>query len=253
MKVVIIEDEIPAAEKLELLLNRLDNGVEVLTKIDSVKSAVQWLDDNQDSVDLLFMDIQLLDGKSFDIFQEIKITKPIIFTTAYQEYSLEAFKVNSIDYLLKPITLKSLEAAVNKYLALKEQFSDEGGNDKSIPDIQISSSYKERFMVKFGDHIRSVPVEEINYFFAEGRNVYLHTKNESKYIIDFTLEELENLLNPNHFYRVNRSFIVQLQSIKDVLVYSNSRLKITTQPESIKEIIVSRDKVGQFKTWFDGA
>lgn len=253
MKVAIIEDEIPAAEKLQLLLERLDEAIEVVGVMDSVKSAVEWLDAHKDSYDLLFMDIQLLDGKSFDIFQEIKITKPIIFTTAYQEYSLEAFQVNSVDYLLKPITLRALEGAVKKYHDMKEEFSEGEPIAPDISKIRERDPYKTRFMVKFGDHIRSVIVEDINYFFAEGRNVYLYTLNDSKYIIDFTLEELENLLDPQSFYRVNRSFILRLDSVRDVLVYSNSRLKVITSPESVKEIIVSREKVALFKSWIDGA
>ena len=253
MRVVIIEDEIPAAEKLILLLERLQRGIEVLVTIDNVKLAVEWLDQNQDQCDLIFMDIQLIDGRSFEIFQEVKIVKPIIFTTAFQEYTFDAFKVSSIDYLLKPITLQALEASISKFENLKDQLNS--NDDNQLQESSVAgnkATYKSRFMVKFGDHIRSIPVDDILYFFAEGRNVYLYTKNESKYIIDFKLEELEGLVDPVLFFRVNRSFIIQMNSIKDVLVYSNSRLKILTEPLPVKEIIVSREKVNTFKSWFDG-
>ena len=252
MNVAIIEDEVPAAEKLILLLERLQRDIKVLVTLDNVKSAVDWLDKNQQKCDLIFMDIQLLDGKSFEIFQEIKVLKPIIFTTAFQEYSFDAFKVSSIDYLLKPITLQALETSISKFENLKDQLnsSDNKINDES--NFRKDENFKSRFMVKFGDHIRSIPIDDISYLYAEGRNVYLYTKDASKYIIDFKLEELEGLLDPVIFFRVNRSFIIQLNSIKDVLVYSNSRLKIQTDPAPVKEIIVSREKVNAFKAWFDG-
>ena len=248
MKVAIIEDERPAAEKLTLLLGRLDRSIEVLTVLSSVLDAVKWLDEHQDEVDLIFMDIQLLDGKSFQIFSEVRIVKPIIFLTAYEEYSLEAFKVSSIDYLLKPITLPALETSLSKFDNLVKQLS----SNTELGPVEPNSNFKDRFMVKFGDHIRSVSTNEIVYFLADGRNVYLHTRNKSKYIIDYKLEELEGILNPQSFFRVNRSFILQLDYIKDVLIYSNSRLKVITDPEPIKEIIVSRDKVAFFKEWFGG-
>lgn len=255
MKVVIVEDEVPAAEKLERYLSKYDSGIQVLAKLESVSAAAAWLRDHQDSVDLIFMDIQLVDGLSFQIFQQVKILRPVIFTTAYNEFALDAFKVNSIDYLLKPITFTDLSASLHKFASLKAQFSH--GEEQSQRIQQAISNaqptvHKKRFMVKVGEHIRSITADQINMLYAEGRDVYLVTNQGKKFIIDYTLETLEDILDPHMFFRINRTFILNINAIKDVLIYSNSRLKITMVQDFDKEIIVSREKVNEFKTWFDG-
>lgn len=255
MRVLIIEDEIPAAEKLERYLTRYDASIEILEKLQSVESSVKWLQQNQSSVDLIFMDIQLIDGKSFEIFNQVDITKPIIFITAFDEFAIDAFKVNSIDYLLKPITFSDLEAALNKFNNLKKNFSA-----SASPDIdqlrlalnQLQKNYKTRFMVKLGEHIKTITTDQIEFFYAEGRDVYLYTSENRKFIIDFKLEELEDMLDPSKFYRANRSYIVNIDAIKDVVIYSNSRLKVKPKLDYDKEIIVSRDKVSAFKGWLSG-
>lgn len=255
MNVLIIEDEIPAAEKLERYLKRHSDHIQVINKITNVKESVEWLKQHQHEVDLLFMDIQLTDGKSFEIFSQVQIEKPIIFTTAFNEYALDAFKVNSIDYLLKPITFSDLSASLDKFEKLKETI---GGTSLSNPAIYEALSllkektYKNRFMVKLGEHIKSIATDDITLFYAEGRDVYLITNEKRKFIIDYKLEQLDELLDPKEFYRANRTFILNINAIKDVVMYSNSRLRVYPIVEFEKEIVVSREKVAAFKEWFNG-
>lgn len=255
MKVIIVEDEIPAAEKLERYLVKYDPGIEILARLQTVTGTVEWLKDNQESIDLIFMDIQLTDGLSFQIFQQVEVKKPVIFTTAFNEFALDAFKVNSIDYLLKPITYTDLSASLKKFDSLREQFQwkEEGQArlQQALSSLQ-TRSYKTRFMVKLGEHIRSITTDQISLFYADGREVYLVTNQPRKFIIDYTLESLEEMLDPGIFFRLNRTFILNINAIKDVLVYSNSRLKIILTQDFDKEIIVSREKVTDFKQWFDG-
>lgn len=255
MKVIIVEDEVPAAEKLERYLHKYDSNIVVTARFDSVTNSVAWLKENQDSIDLIFMDIQLIDGLSFQIFQQVQVRKPVIFTTAFNEFALDAFKVNSIDYLLKPITFTDLSSALKKLENLKQQFqwnNEKTGKVENAFSAIKTKEYKNRFMVKLGEHIRSITADQISVFYADGRDVYLVTNQNRKFIIDYTLEALEDILNPSTFFRLNRTFILNINAIKDVLVYSNSRLKITLQQDFDKEIIVSREKVGEFKEWFDG-
>jgi two-component system, LytTR family, response regulator len=256
MKVLIIEDEIPAAEKLERYLIKYDAAIQVLKHLTSVKDAVAWLQENQDKVDLIFMDIQLIDGLSFQIFQQVTIRKPVIFITAFNEFALDAFKVNSIDYLLKPITFTDLAASLKKLENLREQLHWNKEKTDQLQEVfstPKAKDYKTRFMVKLGDHIRSITADQICLFYAEGRDVYLVTTQNRKFIIDYTLETLEDLLDPKNFFRINRTYILNISAIKDVIIYSNSRLKITVTQEFDKEIIVSREKVSVFKEWFDGS
>ena len=254
MKVLIVEDELPAAEKLERYLLKYDPSSRVIATVDSVAKSVEWLSDNQDTIDLIFMDIQLLDGLSFQIFQKVNVRKPVIFTTAFNEFALDAFKVNSIDYLLKPLTFTDLSASLKKLENLREQLQPEQSEriQQAFSSLK-TKEYKNRFMVKLGEHIRSITTDQIALFYADGRDVYLVTNQPRKFIVDYTLESLENILDPKIFFRLNRTFILNINSIKDVLVYSNSRLKITLVQEFDKEIIVSREKVGEFKDWFDGS
>ncbi|RLD24526.1 MAG: DNA-binding response regulator [Bacteroidetes bacterium] len=259
MNVVIVEDEIPAAEKLERYLIRYDANIKVLAKLQTVADSVAWFKENQADTDLIFMDIQLIDGQSFAIFEKVEITKPIIFTTAYDEYALKAFEVNSIAYLLKPISFPDLSSAIDK-LSLLQGTSSSSKVDDLIPSgfkellagISSQQQYKSRFMIKIGEHIRSVTTDKIILFYAEGRNAYITNDQGRRLIIDYKLEELENLLDPKLFFRVNRTFIININAITDVIVYSNSRLKIITEVKAEKEIIVSREKVSAFKQWFDG-
>lgn len=256
MKIVIIEDEKPAIEKLKKMLMEYDPSISIIAELGSVEQSIRWINENESQPDLYFLDIQLSDGISFDIFEQVEINKPVIFITAYNEYAIRAFKLNSIDYLLKPLIYKDLYQSLEKIKSLRENLP--ANREKMQYDelsrvlIQMNKSYKTRFMVKVGEHLRSVKAENISFFYAEGRTVYLITSKQNKYIIDYTLEELVKQLDPDMFFRPNRSFIININAIKDVVVYSNSRLLVELHHEFEKEIIVSRDKVAQLKTWFEG-
>ena len=252
MKVVIIEDEKLAAEKLDRYLKQYDASMEVVAQLPSISEAVTFLTSHQQELDVIFMDIQLTDGLSFEIFHQINIQRPVIFTTAYDEYAIDAFKVNSIDYLLKPISFMDLTQALKKFEGLKKQFAPAEQISTAIQQIAEKSHFKDRFLVKRGNHIQSIPVSEIILFYAEGRTAFLLTQAGKKYIIEYKLEDLEGMLNPRTFFRVNRSYIVSIRGIQDILMYSNSRLKITLVAETDKEIIVSREKVKRFKSWLEG-
>lgn len=250
MRVVIIEDESLAADKLERYLLKYDDNLLIMDKLSSIQEAVFWFQNNQ-NYDVVFMDIQLTDGLSFEIFNQTQITKPVIFTTAFDEYAIDAFKVNSIDYILKPITFTDVSKAMNKLTEMQKVFT---GNDSMISVVkQIEEKKtKDRFLVRLGNHIHSIKTIDISLFYADGRTVYLITNAKRKYILDYKLESLEEVLNPSEFFRVNRTFIVNISDIQDVLVYSNSRLKISSKAFNDKEIIVSREKVNAFKDWLEG-
>jgi two-component system, LytTR family, response regulator len=255
IKVMIIEDETPAAEKLERYLIKYNPEIRVLEKAGTIQDAVAWLGAHQGEIDLIFMDIQLHDGQSFEIFKRVNVQKPVIFITAYNEFALDAFKVNGLDYLLKPITFTDLSNSLKKLESLGEQLRwSENKNDKIAESFSQASprNFKTRFMVKLGDHIRSLTTDQISFFYADGRDVYLITQQMRKFIIDYTLESLEEILDPKMFFRGNRAYILNISAIQDVLVYSNSRLKITPNITWEQEIIVSREKVSEFKEWFDG-
>lgn len=224
MKVVIIEDERPAAERLEMLLKRADPDSEILKILDSVDASVRWFKENPGLADLVFMDIRLGDGLSFEIFKQVRINQPLIFTTAYNEYALEAFRVNSIDYLLKPVSAEDMERSLSKLASLRENLV-EGHQRIEYEELarvldQLQKSYKNRFMVKVGDHIRSIPVENILLFFADGRVVYVLTDQGREYIVDFKMEELDEVLDPEFFFRINRSYTVNImkQTLSDWMV-----------------------------------
>ncbi|MFY0631273.1 MAG: response regulator transcription factor [Flavobacteriaceae bacterium] len=251
MKVVIIEDENLAAEKLERYLLKFDADTEVVTQQTSIEGAVTWFQNNEEGYDVVFMDIQLTDGLSFEIFHKTKINKPVIFTTAFDEYAIDAFKVNSVDYILKPITFTDVSKAINKLKSMQNIF----GIGKAIEEVEKMvgrKKLKDRFLVRLGNHIHSIKVEDIALFYAEGRTVYLVTNENKKFILDYKLEDLCELLETSLFYRVNRTFIININTIQDVVVYSSNRLKVTPKTRVDKEIIVSREKVSSFKKWFEG-
>lgn len=253
MNIAIIEDEKPAAAMLEMLIRQIDPTTHVLATIPSVAKSIDWLRVNEKDIDILFMDIQLTDGLCFEIFKEIQISKPIVFTTAYDEYAIEAFKVNSIDYLLKPIKVEDLTRSINKLNNLKgiQQPIDIQTYQGLINLLtQKQQSYPSRLMIKIGEHIKSIKVDEIAFFFAEGRTAFVVTNEKKKYIVDYTLEELTTMLDPKIFFRCNRTYIVNINAIIDVVVYSSTRLKVRLAKEFDDEIIVSRERVTQFKGWF---
>ena len=257
MKILIIEDEKPAAEKLKSFIEYYDSSIEILGVLTTVNESVKWLKQNIDSPDLIFVDIQLPDGISFDIFKQVMVPTPVIFTTAYNQYAIEAFQLNSIDYLLKPFDYNKLYKSLEKFKSLKENIL---GKKERIQYQELSdllsnlnkTDYKTRFMIKVGDHIKSLTTDKIALFHAEGRDVSVFTQKGRNYLIDYKLEELENLLDPKVFFRINRSFIVNINAISDAIIFSSSRLKVITEPAFEKELIVSREKVSEFKFWFSG-
>lgn len=254
MNIIIVEDEKPAAGKLEKMINSYDPEIEITGIFGSVAKTVEFLNNTDSFPDLMFMDIQLTDGLSFEIIERTNVSTPIIFVTAYNDYAIRAFKTNSIDYLVKPFSYDDFCQSMEKMQTLKENFSTKSMDFENLSRAlsKLNKSFKTRFMIKVGEHIKSVKAENIALFFAEGRTVYLLTNKQNKYIVDFKLEDLEACLDPTMFFRVNRSFIFNINAIKDVIVYSNSRLKIIPNIEFEKEIIVSRDKVSSLKIWLDG-
>jgi len=246
MKVVIVEDEALAAEKLAHLLQKTDPGIEVVQRIESVEEAVEWFSQNP-APDLIFMDIQLDDGISFEIFDAVKIEAPVIFTTAYNEYAIRAFKVNSVDYLLKPIDELALSAALGKF---RKHFQTAGDVESRIFKAfnQLSAKYKTRFFVKTGLRFQSVPVEKICSFFVEERCSFLKTTEGKNFDLDYSLDQIEKMVNPELFFRANRNFLVDINCIDEIVAYSSSRLKLKLGKT---EIIVSRDNVAEFKKWMD--
>ncbi|MBN1988828.1 MAG: response regulator transcription factor [Bacteroidales bacterium] len=255
MRTLIIEDEKPAVAMLQLLLKQYDPHIDVVANTTTVASSVAWLRANAHAVDIVFMDIQLADGLSFEIFKQVAIAQPIVFTTAFDEYAIEAFKVNSIDYLLKPIKFDDLVRSMNKLKALTAL--QPPPVPASYTDLikalsQSRQSYLTRIMVRVGEHIKAFRVDDIVLFYAEGRTVFLVTQEKRRYVLDNTLEELTANLNPEQFFRCNRSAILNLNHVVDAVVYSSTRLKIRLTVDFDEDIVVSRERVAPFKAWFAG-
>lgn len=246
---VIIEDEKPAARLLQRKLDKI--GIEATVMLHSVHEAIQWFSANPHP-DLIFLDIQLSDGLSFEIFENIQVSSAVIFTTAYDEYALKAFKLNSIDYLLKPIDEDDLERAVDKFKARFAKPASAGLDFEEIRRLlvnPVAPSYKQRFTVKIGQHLKVIPIAEIECFYSENKGTYLHTVDNRDYLLETTLEVLEGELDPAQFFRVSRKFIVSLHASRDIVMYSNSRLKINLPAYKGEEVIVSREKVSDFRQW----
>jgi DNA-binding LytR/AlgR family response regulator len=251
MNVLIIEDEKPAARRLARLLGDLNVGVS--TMLHSVEESVAWFQNNEHP-DLIFLDIQLSDGLSFEIFDLVEVHSAIIFTTAYDEYALQAFKLNSIDYILKPIDDEELEAAVRKYQNMKavdKKFALDFDDIKKLLVNPLERDYKKRFTARVGQHIKIINAEEIECFYSENKGTYAATKEGRNYLLDTTLENLESELEPKIFFRVSRKFYVNVNHINDIISYTNSRLKIILNRFNEQEIIVSRERVRDFKLWLE--
>ncbi|AKQ44737.1 hypothetical protein TH63_02425 [Rufibacter radiotolerans] len=256
MNILLIEDEYLASEKLEAQLLRYDPSIRILATIDSIRNAVKWFETNP-APDLAFLDIHLSDGNSFEIFQKVEVKCPIIFTTAYDEYAVKAFKVNSIDYLLKPISNEDLAAAMDKFKSLYQTKPATSGLDMEQIMALLNRNrtteethhYKNRFLVKSGQKIRSIPTEEIAYFYAEDKIVFLITTSGQRFITDFTLDTLQELLDPEQFSRLNRQFIAHIHSIDEIHPYLKGRLKVYVKPTTDKEIIISNERAAAFKEW----
>lgn len=249
MKVLIIEDERPASRKLIRLLKEIDPEIEVINVLESVEQSVNWLFEYR-SPELIFMDIQLEDGLCFEIFEKIRIKIPVIFTTAYDEYALKAFKVNSIDYLLKPINPDELRGAIDKFNTIYRTIQDYSKYESVIQQLPVRN--KERFLIKIGEHYKSIPTSDIFCFYILERSVFLFSNSGKSYPVDYSLDKIQQSVDPMLFYRINRNFIVNYYAIQDMITYSSNRIKIILANWHEKEdILVSRERVYDFKTWMD--
>jgi len=254
MNVLIIEDEPFAQKELKRLLHLCDPHINVISCLDSIEDSVKWLEKNE-NVDLIMMDIQLSDGLSFEIFNKTEVRAPVIFTTAFDEYAIRAFKVNSIDYLLKPIEEDDLNKALAKFRKMEQE---KPGPDNSLSSKQLEqilglyrTSYKSRLVVRLGDKIQHVDVKNISYFFSEDKVSFIMTNGGKRFIINYTLEQIEAFLDPKDFFRLNRKFLANITAIESVDKYFNSRLRIELDPQTEDVILVSRARVPEFLSWLE--
>lgn len=248
MKALIIEDEAAAARRLAKLIQEIDPEITVLEQLDSIEASLNWFAQHP-MPDLIFMDVNLADGLSFEIFDHQEITCPIIFTTAFDQYALQAFKVNSVDYLLKPIKKNELEQAIEKYRKLHTS-----GN-VSYTDIAKSmkrDGFNTRFLIRFGQSIKVVEFREAAYFYTEDKITFLITKTGKRYPIEPSLEKLDEMADPRTYFRINRQFIVNIECIKEMYAYSKARVKLILDPPIDKETIVSTERSPIFKKWLVG-
>jgi two-component system LytT family response regulator len=247
MRTLIIEDEKPAADKLKKAIQKTGLGIEIIAQLDSVQSAIQWLR-TQEQPELVFMDIELSDGLCFKIFETVSVPCPIIFTTAYDEYWQEAFELNSIDYLLKPVKQEKLEAALKKYDTLKQYFAS---NFQQLMQTKQTNlpAYKKRFLVKRGTDYISVKTEDIAYFYATHKLVCMVNKKAEKFILDISLSDIEKQIDPVSFYRINRKYLVNMTAIKRIKSYPKSKLEVEVDPPVNDGIIISQENVAAFKDW----
>lgn len=248
MKVLIIEDEARAASHLERLLERVAPDLKVVARIETVREAVDYLRDNPAPA-LIFSDVQLADGLCFEIYRQVEVSCPIIFTTAYGHYAIEAFRTNGLDYLLKPVEEERLRMALDK----AKRFSIAPSLEKliALANSTPSKQYKSRFMVRVGDKIKTIPVDEITVFYSMEKATWLHTKSNRSFNIDFPLDQLEDILDPARFFRISRKYIVSADSCNNITAWSNSRLKLRIDGIDDNDIIVARDRVQEFKSWLD--
>lgn len=257
MKVLIVEDEELAVKKIQKTLAAVDPDAEVVGVTDSILATVNWIEHNE-APDLILMDIELSDGQSFEIFNRVTIKSPVIFTTSYDEYALKAFKVNSVDYLLKPIQKEDLAAALQKLDSLKGIYQQSADHK---PDVNIDSlvrelqqklqpkEYRKRFLVRHAQKLVSIDTDEIAYFFSDGRLNFFKTFDNKKFVVDYTMDELEEMLDPNRYFRISRSFYISINSVDQIHDYFGNRLLLQLKPAVDKESIVSREKVTEFKKW----
>jgi DNA-binding LytR/AlgR family response regulator len=252
MQILIIEDEPQAARRMEKLITELLPSSQIVGSIDSVKKSVAWFNANP-MPDLALMDIQLADGVSFQIFEQCEVKCPVIFTTAYDEYALKAFKVNSIDYILKPVDKDELRNALKK---LESLTAGSASTQRLVDNIGqvvnlLSKKTKERFVIKVGEHLKTIAVKDILYFYSQDKATFCNTTDGRNHILDFTIEQLEEMVDSEIYFRVNRKYLVQANAIKDIITYTNSRLKLILQGSTDKDIIVARERVVDFKQWLD--
>lgn len=251
MKILIVEDEELAVSKLRKTLAAVDDSVEVVGTTDSIQSSVHWLNDHE-APDLILMDIELSDGQSFEIFNLAEVKSPVIFTTSYDEYALKAFKVNSVDYLLKPIQQDELQVALNKFRTIHASQPEANPLETLVKELQKKlqpREYRRRFLVKHGQKLVSIEIEDIAYFFSDGRLNFFKTTDNRKFVVDYTMDELSDMLDPVQYFRISRSFFVSINSVVKIDEYFGNRLILGLKPPVEKEALVSREKVTDFKKW----
>lgn len=251
MRVLIIEDELLAQQNLRNILQRNFSDIEIVDAIDSVELAIDWFSDKENQVDIVFMDVELSDGMCFEIFDAVDIDAKVVITTAFDSYAIKAFKVNSIDYILKPIDKAEIIKAVNRCqveMARSQEFVEMITTKR---ESALEVSYKKRFSVKIGDRIVIIHMSDVAYFYTEAKMTYVMLKSGKTYIIDDSLESLESLLPPTDYFRVSRSVITSIEAILSVSKYSNSRIKITLSPAAPIDIFVSRSRLGDFLKWIN--
>jgi two-component system, LytTR family, response regulator LytT len=249
MTVLILEDEKLAAEKLEKTLLEIEPGARIVGKLQSVAAGVEWLNNNRHP-DLILSDVRLLDGLCFEIFQQVKIDKPVIFTTAYDQYAIQAFEVNSIDYILKPVQVEKLKSSIDK---LRSRLPKASVDYQEVLKLLKSSQpeYKSRFMVRLGQKIIALPSDKIAYFFSENKLTYIVSKDGKKYPLDQPLDELIDLLDPRIFFRINRQYIVTFEAIAEMHPYFKGRIKLMLTPKTEDEVVISSERTPEFKKWID--
>lgn len=251
MTILIVEDEDLAVKKLMKTLTATDAAATVVGVTDSIQSTVAWLQ-NHPKPDLILMDIELADGQSFEIFNQVKVESPVIFTTSYDEFALKAFKVNSVDYLLKPVQKEELQAAIHKFRQLQPEIQPSLNIDQLVKELQQKlqpREYRKRFLVKHAQKLVSIDVTEIAYFYSDGRLNLFKTRDGRKFVVDYTMDELEEMLDPEIFFRISRSFYVCISCIEKIDDYFGNRLILQVRPAVDKEALVSREKVTDFKKW----
>jgi len=251
MRTIIIEDEEFAARRLENMIRECDPGIEIVSKFASVNESVAWLKSNVQP-DLIFLDIQLEDDLSFAIFEQVQVRSKIIFTTAFDEYAIKAFKLNSIDYLLKPINQEELCRAIDKFRSWTSETAPVIDAAMLRDLLRPQQAYRERFMVTVGDKLKTINMSDIAYFFSAAGITFVVMHSKNQYSLDFSLDNLKEMLNPKEFFRVNQQFLIGLKSIEKVVVYTKSRLKLVLNPPTDADLFGSIDKAPEFKQWLDG-
>ncbi len=250
MRTLIIEDEQATAIRLKKLLFEIEPDIKVIEILDSIESCINWLNKNTHP-DLIFQDIELADGSSFEIFKQVKVDAPIIFITAYNQYAIDAFKVNSVDYLLKPVKKPELIESIKKYKKLFEK-PQVDIDYQALSKLIKREDFQKRIVVRYGNTIKAIEVEEVAYFFTDSGNIFFRTFENNTYPLDISLDKMEPLLDPEKFYRINRQFIIQFKAIKEMYGYSKSRVRIIVEPLCEHETIASTDRSGDFKKWLAG-
>lgn len=255
MQILIIEDERLAMEKLIATIRQIDTSYEIVGTLDSIETSVAWLKTHAPP-DIILMDIELADGQSFEIFNQVEVKSPIIFTTSYDEFAIKAFSVNSIDYILKPVKKDALAAGFRKLIQLKSAYAqklvelpDFKAIFREIKEEAVSKEYRRRFLVKHGQRLVSIDVENISFFYTDEKLNFFKTKDNLKYIVDYTMDELETFVDPKRYFRINRQFLIAIDGVRNMHNYFNGRILLQLTPDIDKEVIISRERVNDFKDW----